>query len=427
MNFNKIKTKFYLLLNYVLLFSFLFSLTVTPTSVEANWRTKYEQQKQEINSQLDRVRSELDTTKQKMADLRSIKSSLKEQIAQVESEIKNLEQLMTEIELSIDQINSQIMIKEEELVDLENQMRQLLREIQIQQKISPIELVLTSQSLGEAISRVYNLSALQVRVSEIKQEVEITKNELEKNKVKLEESKKALEESKALVASKKSGLELLLIQTEGEESKYQQWLRALQDQERQLKVREAEIQKEMEAEEIRNTPPPTTSGTPPANPPAPGNCWFEDGGNISANLIKPAQGSITGTFGCPPSLYLAGLPHDGIDIANSIGTPIYAVATGVIEQKGFEPGGYGHFVMIRHNINGERFYSLYAHLSEPSNRSVGEVVSQGDVIGSMGNTGWVTGPHLHFSLLSSTYETTGSIGCAWGSSKCYNPARFIRF
>ncbi len=424
----KIKTKFYLFLHCLFLFLFLFSLTINLILVQANWRTKYDQQKQEINSQMDRVRSELDTTKQKMADLRSIKSSLKEQIAQVKLEIKSLEQLAAEIELAIDQINSQIIVKEEELDNLEDQMRRLLREIQIQQKISPIELVLTSQSLGEAISRVYNLSALQVRVGEIKQEVMITKNELEKNKAKLEESKKALEESKALADSKKSGLEALLIQTEGEESKYQEWLRALRDQERQLKAREAEIQKEMEAEEkIRNTPPPVTGGTPPANPPAPGNCWFEDGGSISANLIKPTQGAITGTFGCPPSLYLAGLPHDGIDIANSVGTPIYAAASGVIERKGFEPGGYGYFVIIKHNINGERFYSLYAHLSEPSNRSVGEVVSQGDVIGSMGNTGWTTGPHLHFSLLSSTYETTGSAGCAWGASKCYNPARFIRF
>ncbi len=406
------------------------TLIFSPVSLEVlaqtNWRTKYELRKQEVNNQMDRVKSELEASKRKLLDLSNMKNSLREQIAQVEEEIRDLEKLTADLEQAIDLINYQIAYKEEEIKNLQLQMTEILREIQVQQRVTPLELVLTSRSLGEAIGRVYNLSTLQVRAEEIRQDITKAKQELEDNKSKLEESRKALEESKALAASKKSNLEALLVQTQGEEAKYQQWLQTLQEQEKQLKTKQEQIEREMREEEARNTPPPTSSN-PPANPPAPGNCWFEDGGYISASLIRPAQGAVTSTFGCPPSMYIPGLPHDGIDIANSIGTPIYATAAGIVERKGFEAGGFGYFVLLRHNINGERFYSVYAHLAGPSPRSVGEFVNQGDVIGSMGKTGWATGPHLHFGLLSPTYESTGNVGCAWGSSKCYNPARFIRF
>ena len=411
-----------LTLSGVLIFS-----TVGPEVLaQSDWRTKYELRKQEVNSQMDRVRTELEASKRKLLDLSAMKNSLREQIAQVETEIRDLEKLTADLEQAIDLINYQIAYKEEEIKALQSQMVEILREIQIQQRTTPLELVLTSRSLGEAISRVYNLSSLQVRAEEIRQDIVKAKQELEDNKAKLEESRKALQESKALAASRKSELELLLVQTQGEEAKYQQWLQTLQDQEKQLKAKQQQIEREMREEEARNTPP-RTSSNPPANPPAPGNCWFEDGGYISASLIRPAQGAITGTFGCPPSRYIPGLHHDGIDIANAIGTPIYATAAGIVERKGFEADGFGYFVMLRHNINGERFYSIYAHLAGPSPKAVGEFVNQGDVIGSMGNTGRSTGPHLHFGLISPTYENTGSFGCALGSSKCYNPARFIRF
>ena len=406
------------------------TLIFSPVSLEVlaqtNWRTKYELRKQEVNNQMDRVKSELDASKRKLLDLSNMKNSLREQIAQVEAEIQDLQKLIADLEQAIDLINYQIAYKEEEIKTLQTQMIEILREIQVQQRVTPLELVLTSRSLGEAISRVYNLSSLQVRAEEIRQDITKAKQELEDDKAKLEESRKALEESKALAASKKSNLEALLVQTQGEEAKYQQWLQSLQDQEKQLKTKQEQIEREMREEEARNTPPPTSSN-PPANPPAPGNCWFEDGGYISASLIRPASGAITGTFGCPPSIYFPGLPHDGIDIHNAVGTPIYATAAGIVERKGFEAGGFGYFVLLRHNINGERFYSVYAHLAGPSPRAVGEFVNQGDVIGSMGQTGWANGPHLHFGLISPTYEKTRNAGCAWGTSKCYNPARFIRF
>lgn len=419
---------------------FLITLLCTPLTptVLADWRSSYDQQKQEINSQMDLVSAELEATKRKMNDINSLKGSLREQVAATRAEIAKIDGLIDSIELSISQLKAQIDYKQQEIKDLEEQMRLLLREMQRQQRVSPIELVLTSKSLGEAVGKIYNLSNLQVKADALKTEVEAAKAELEENKANLEKSKKDLEDSKILVQIKKSNLEQLLIQTEGEESKYQSWLNALRDQQRQLASREAEINRQIAEEEARRRAaannPRSGGGTPPG-PYTRGNCVFEEGGNILANLARPADGVVTGNFGCPASYYIPGWPHDGVDIANVLGTPIKATAAGVVQEKNFHGGGFGHYVLLRHDLEGQRFYSIYAHLNGPSNRNVGEYVNQGDVIGSMGCSGFTVGGyngrcgvHLHFGLLSDSYDYTRNVGCAWGGSnysRCYDPARFI--
>jgi len=88
--------------------------------------------------------------------------------------------------------------------------------------------------------------------------------------------------------------------------------------------------------------------------------------------------------------------HNAIDIAASVGTPILAMADGevIISKIGGWNGGYGNYVVIRHP-NGTQ--TLYAHNSK-NLVSVGGSVKQGDVIGLVGVTGKITGPHLHFEI-----------------------------
>jgi murein DD-endopeptidase MepM/ murein hydrolase activator NlpD len=88
-------------------------------------------------------------------------------------------------------------------------------------------------------------------------------------------------------------------------------------------------------------------------------------------------------------------PHNGIDFAAPIGTPVRAVADGVITVASYR-GGNGKMVQIRH---GSRWQTAYLHLSKISTQlRPGARVQRGDVIGNVGTTGLSTGPHLHFSL-----------------------------
>lgn len=86
--------------------------------------------------------------------------------------------------------------------------------------------------------------------------------------------------------------------------------------------------------------------------------------------------------------------HPGIDIATDYGTPVYASASGYVQQAGWY-GGYGRYVRMSHDYGYE---TAYGHMSRIV-VSRGEYVTKGDIIGYVGSTGYSTGPHLHFEVI----------------------------
>ena len=85
--------------------------------------------------------------------------------------------------------------------------------------------------------------------------------------------------------------------------------------------------------------------------------------------------------------------HKGIDYAAPIGTRVRAVADGIVDYAGVK-GGYGNVVILRHN---GQYSTVYGHLSRITVRR-GAHVAQNDTIGLVGQTGWATGPHLHYEF-----------------------------
>jgi len=86
--------------------------------------------------------------------------------------------------------------------------------------------------------------------------------------------------------------------------------------------------------------------------------------------------------------------HQAVDIANKIGTPLYAADDGVVEIAGWGTG-YGNTILINH---GNGMKTRYGHLSQFFVKAGDEVV-KGETIGLMGSTGWSTGPHVHFEVI----------------------------
>ncbi|WP_438375961.1 M23 family metallopeptidase, partial [Burkholderia pseudomallei] len=88
--------------------------------------------------------------------------------------------------------------------------------------------------------------------------------------------------------------------------------------------------------------------------------------------------------------------HTGVDLAAPTGTRVNAAAAGVVSFVGYDPGGYGKYVVIDHP---DRSSTYYAHLSAFAPKlEVGMAVAQGQRIGAVGSTGAATGPHLHFEV-----------------------------
>jgi murein DD-endopeptidase MepM/ murein hydrolase activator NlpD len=112
-------------------------------------------------------------------------------------------------------------------------------------------------------------------------------------------------------------------------------------------------------------------------------------------FIYPVSGRITSRFGDRNDPFTGVVrAHNGIDIANNTGTPIAAAMAGDVASAGFN-ANYGNYVIIKHT--GTVYQTLYGHLSKIL-VSRGQTVRQGQTIGLLGNTGYSTGPHLHFSV-----------------------------
>ena len=91
--------------------------------------------------------------------------------------------------------------------------------------------------------------------------------------------------------------------------------------------------------------------------------------------------------------------HQGLDMNPGSGTPIQAIADGVVADVGNPSGAYGVWIIIDHVIDGQEVSSMYAHMLQGSlELSIGEAVTVGQIIGAVGSTGASTGAHLHFEV-----------------------------
>lgn len=105
--------------------------------------------------------------------------------------------------------------------------------------------------------------------------------------------------------------------------------------------------------------------------------------------ISPARGMLTSGYG-----WRWGRMHRGIDIASAVGTTVMASAPGVVVTAGWNSGGYGNLVEVRHT---DGSLTVYAHNNKIVART-GQQIQQGQKISEMGSTGRSTGPHVHFEI-----------------------------
>lgn len=130
---------------------------------------------------------------------------------------------------------------------------------------------------------------------------------------------------------------------------------------------------------------------------------FIPGARMSANelnrilgklFIYPTRGRITSRFGMRMDPF-TGIRrfHNGVDIANNTGTPVLAAMSGRVAMVGYN-ANFGKYIIVRHT---DGFQTLYGHLSA-FQVSKNERVKQSQLLGKMGDSGYSTGTHLHFSI-----------------------------
>ena len=247
-----------------------------------------------------------------------------------------------------------------------------------------IDAIFGARDVNQAVNRAEMLQKLFVRDREILERLRVLRSDLEELKRELEAARAAAERAKVDADEELVRLEGLRVEAARAKAAVDARIAHLDAELRALQAEDARIQaaiKKFEEEEAaRQRAALAAAGTPGGD--------FFVGNPSQAGFVSPTSGILTSPFGMR-----WGRLHAGIDIANSVGTPIVAAKGGVVIAAE-RYGGYGNAVLLSH---GGGLATLYGHMSSLAVRG-GQSVGQGQFLGAMGSTGNSTGPHLHFEI-----------------------------
>lgn len=382
------------------------------TSVSAASEDELQQQKTNASQQKETAQYQLDMTQNTVDGLVKEITKANDQISVLNNQVKETNEKM-------ETLNQQIQNQQDELTKVESQkseqeadLEERLRVMYMYGSEGYSEVLFSSESFADFISRVEMVASIAKADQDALNQLENIENEINQKKTNLENSKTELEsvqaEQQAAVASQEnivSQQNELLAKNKDIAGDYQAEISKQESSIKEAETGLAAIAKQKaeeaakqkaESDAAQNQSDSTVSKT--TEDTAESNVSTSTGTTSSEGFIWPVDCSyITSYFGYRGSDATGGVGtayHEGLDIGETTGQPIYAIASGTVTLAQ-EYGGYGNCVMIAHD-NG--FSSLYGHQSEIA-VSEGQYVNQGDIIGYVGSTGWSTGPHLHISIL----------------------------
>ena len=412
----------------VLLLLVVFSLLVSlpPEESSAQSISQIKDRIEEINRERAKIDEEIAGYQKQLNEIAGEKHTLQSAIQTLDvsrskttAQIRDIESKIRGANLRLQELDFEITDKEALIALDQAAVAEALRAIHKADEVSIFERLFSSENFTDAWTSVDQLASLnqslhahanalseaKVVLREQQSSVSSTKNQLASHNVELQSQKQALDINR-------QGKQELLTQTQSEEAAYQALIAERRKQQAAFDALlfqfEAQLKQALDPSSI----PSAGSGT----------------------LLYPLDSIyVTQYFGKTVDakrLYVSG-SHGGVDFRASIGTPVKAALSGTvteIESTNIRSGcQYGKFVLVKH-ANG--LSTIYAHLSSV-NVSKGSTVTTGEVIGYSGNTGYSTGPHLHFGVYASegikvvTADQLGSTYCAGIKTVAANPEAYL--
>ena len=322
-------------------------------------KEKYEQ----IESSKDKAQAQKQSLKNQQTIILDQIAQAMEQIDQKNVEIMNQEQVIAEKQADIDQRWGDF--------------KERMQAMQVMHDSGAVAMITSAQSLYDLLTFSTTLQQISQKDTEVLEEMNAQKAELEAEKQELEQAKADLESAKAALDEKSNQLSANIQAQDATISKL----------DADAKVQEqvvAEKQKLADAAEAAYEQ------------------WVRENASSGSGICAegfiwplPSAGRVTTEFGASQNVNgIISTGHKGIDIAIAGGTPIYAAHNGTVAATTGH-WSYGNVVMID---NGDGISTLYAHMQSAAIVSVGQTVTQGQVIGYVGSTGNSSGNHLHFEV-----------------------------
>lgn len=398
--------------------------------------SELEQEKSTIQQKKGSVTNDISEKEQQINQLNVEERNLESELAELEKEITDTDSKITKKESEIDETKKEIEKLKAEIKELEDKIEkrtELLKERarNLQENggsVKYIDVLLGSDSFSDFIDRFTAVSTLVQADQEIMNAQERDKEQLievhrqvEENLEKLNNMLAELENLKADLDKKNNEKKAVQKEIKAEKKHVESLKMSLEEEADLLAQQESIINKAIaeeksriaeeariaaeearKAEEARlaNQAPTSnnktsksssngksdSSGSTTTLPTTPN---VGSGGSGKKLAVWPTSGRLTSGFG--PRW---GAAHGGIDIANSVGTPIYSADEGVVTVSHFS-NSYGNVVYVYHPS--KNLTTVYAHMSSRSVSS-GQKVTAGQLLGKMGSTGYSTGSHLHFEV-----------------------------
>lgn len=353
----------------------------------------------------ENVKSQINDTEEEIKKVESSLSNAMKEIQELEGDIAEVEYNLEKLQANLKKLNNEISELEKKLEQAEkdyDERYKIACDRVVSQykygKITFLDVLLNSSSLTDFLNSYHTVEQIMSVDQELlddlekeKQQIIEDKQTLQDKKDKLNEEKQQVEKQKVSLSNKKSTKQKMVSQLNSQESALQQ---QKEEYYKELENIQAELRRIAEAVSKNN-----------------------GGGNYSGGTLQfpcPGFSRISSRFGSRGAPLAGGSTyHKGVDLAAPMGTSILAAESGTViavsktcthnygKSKSCRcGGGFGNYVMVNH---GNGLVTVYAHCTS-INVGLGEKVTRGETIATVGSTGASSGFHLHFgTLLNGTY------------------------
>ena len=396
----------------IMLLTLLLSLIPMPASAASSKEIKKQinnlkAQKKELEGQIADVKKQVEQNEDEVENMVNQKYAIDQEIVLLYEQIDNINQQLSAYTLLIADQQDELDAAEDRYQALNEKNKERIRAMEEDGTVSYWSVLFKANSFSDLLDRldmIDEIAAADKRrlqeLSEAADAVEEAQNQLIAEKEEIEVTRQELDATEEQLSQKQAEAQELLnkliekgYELEDLHEKYEQDKNDLLD-EIAKKQEEYEIQKELEYIAYMATYVPPTKAPSSSSG---GSSNQDSTPTVSAGgwMVPCSYVLLSSPFGNRKSPTAgASSNHQGIDLAGSRGTPIKASKAGVVTVRSSSRSA-GNYVTIKHD---NTYSSIYMHM-ENSIVSKGQTVSQGQVIGYMGDSGITTGVHLHFGII----------------------------
>ena len=334
----------------------------------------------ELDKQKEQLEAQLDAIAQDRSQAMEQKVLLEQQIDVLSTKIRNMDQQIAQYDQLIAQKEEELAQAEQDEAEQYELFCQRVRYMEERGQVSYWSVLFNSASFSDLLDNVIMINEIMEYDNAVMEQLIAIREQIQQDKAELEQARSEQQAARDEQAAARSEVEQDMAQVDALIAQINSQANEVEHAKDELEAQAAAMDREI-AELERQL---AASGTTIVS--ESGYLWPLTG---YTNLSSLYAGRIDPFTGRPAT-------HSGIDIPAPRGTPIKASKSGVVITSAYNSGGYGQYVVISH---GDGDSTLYAHMVQNSQTvSVGDTVSQGQVIGQVGTTGRSTGYHLHFEI-----------------------------